>query len=110
MRRSGGLGYLGLSRRRNRRPLGYGRSFIFSLLDRFEHVAWLGDSRPVDLLLRLAVYLRGSGAVLPAPLKMLTYPLCFIAFQGAGVCLFLSHTNGRQGIKDRPALYFELAR
>jgi hypothetical protein len=98
------------SRRRNRRPLGYGRGFIFSLLDRLEHVARLGDSRPVDLLLRLAVYLRGSGAVLPAPLKMLTYPLCFIAFQGAGVCLFLSHTNGRQGVKDRPALYFELAR
>jgi hypothetical protein len=86
---------LGLSRRRNGRPLGYGRSFIFSLLDCLEHVARLGDSRPVDLLLWLAVYLRGPGAVLPAPLKVLTYPFCFI--------------DGRQGIKDRPALYFELA-
>ncbi len=112
MRWHGGPGCLGLgrSRRRNRRPLGYSRSFIFPLLDCLEHVARLGNSRPVDLLLRLAVYLRGAGAVLPAALKVLTYPLCFIAFQGAGVCLFLSHTNGRQGVKDRPALYFELAR
>jgi hypothetical protein len=104
-----GAGYLGLNRRRGERPLGYGRSFIFSLLDCLEHVARLGDSRPVDLLLWLAVYLRGPGAVLPATLKVLTYPLSFIAFQGAGVCLFLSHTDGRQGVKDRPALYFELA-
>jgi hypothetical protein len=109
MGRSGGPGCLWRSRRRNGRPLGYGRSFIFSLLDCLEHVARLGDSRPVDLLLWLAVYLRGPGAVLPAPLKVLTYPFCFIAFQRAGVCLFLSHTDGRQGIKDRPALYFELA-
>jgi hypothetical protein len=36
-----GLGRLGLNRLRNGRPLGYGRSFIFSLLDRLEDVAWL---------------------------------------------------------------------
>jgi hypothetical protein len=106
---SGGLGCLGLSRRRDGRPLGYGRSFIFSLLDRLEHVSRLGDSRPVDLLLWLAVDLRGARAVLAAPLKMLTDPFCFIAFQRAGVCLFFRHTHSRQGVKDRPALYFELA-
>ncbi len=106
---SGGPGCLGLSRRRNGRPLGHGRSFIFSLLDCLEHIARLGDSRPVDLLLWLAVYLSGPGAVLPATLKVLTYPFCFIAFQRAGVCLLFSHTYGCQGVKDRPALYFELA-
>jgi hypothetical protein len=106
---SGGPGCLRLSRWRSEGTLGYGRSFIFSLLDRLEHVARLGDSRPVDLLLRLAVYLRGAGAVLPATLKVLAYTFCFIAFQRAGVCLLFSHTYGCQGIKDRPALYFELA-
>ena len=105
---SGGPGCLGLGRR-NGRPLGYGRSFIFSLLDRLEHIARLGDSRPVDLLLGLALYLSRAGAVLTAPLKVLTYPFCFIAFQRAGVCLLFSHTYGCQGVKDRPALYFELA-
>lgn len=110
MRWSGRPGYLGLRRwRRNRRSLGYGRGFIFSLLDRLEHVAWLGDSRPIDPLLRLVVYLGSAGAILPATLKMLTYPFRFIAFQRAGVCLLFSHTYGCQGVKDRPALYFELA-
>jgi hypothetical protein len=106
---SGGLGCLGLSRRRNGGPLGYSRSFIFSLLDGLEHVARLGDPRPVDLLLRLAVCLCSSSTILPAALKVLTYPFCFIAFQRAGVCFLFSHTHGRQGVKDRPALYFELA-
>ncbi len=109
LRWSGGPGRLGRSRRWDRRPLGYRRSFIFSLLDCLEHVARLGDSRPVDLLLGLAFRFGGPGAVLPAPLEVLTYPFCFIAFQRAGVCLLLSHTDGRQGIKNRPALYFELA-
>jgi hypothetical protein len=106
---SGGPGCLGLGRRRNGRPLGYGGSFIFSLLDCLEHIARLGDSRPVDLLLWLAVYPSSAGAVLPATLKVLTYPFCFIAFQRAGVCFLLSHTYGCQGVKDSPALYFELA-
>jgi hypothetical protein len=80
---SGGPGCLRLSRRWSGRTLSYGRSFIFSLLDCLEHITRLGDSRPVDLLLWLAVYLRGPGAVLPATLKVLTYPFCFIAFQRA---------------------------
>jgi hypothetical protein len=95
--------------RRDGRPLRYGRSFVFSLLDCLEHIARLGDPRPIDLLLWLALYLRGTGAVLSATLKVLTYAFCFIAFQRAGVCLLFSHTYGCQGVKDRPALYFELA-
>jgi hypothetical protein len=106
---SGGSGCLGLGRRRNGRPLGYGRSFIFSLLDCLEHITRLRDSRPVDLLLRLAIYPSRASAVLPATLKVLTYPFCFIAFQRAGVCLLFSHTYGCQGVKDSPALNFELA-
>ncbi len=107
---SGGPGCLGLGWRGNGRPLGYGRSFIFSLLDCLEHIARLGDARPVDLLLWFGLYPRGGpGTVLPATLKVLTYPLCFIAFQRAGVCLLFSHTYSCQGVKNRPALYFELA-
>jgi hypothetical protein len=62
--------------------LGYSCGFIFSLLDSFEHVAWLGNSRPVDLLLGLAVHdLRGPGAILPGALEVLAYPLSFIFFE-----------------------------
>jgi hypothetical protein len=90
--------------------LGYRCGFIFSLLDCFEHIAGLGDPRPIDLLLRLALYLRCAGAVFAAAaVKVLADPLCFVAFQRARVCLLFSHTDVRQGVKDRPALYFQLA-
>ena len=72
-----------LGRNRNRRPLGYGCSFIFSLLNCLEHVAGFRYARPVDLLLRFALCLCGPGTVLPVPLKVLAYPLCFIFFQRA---------------------------
>src|SRR5258708_37722890 len=79
------LRYLGSGR-----PLGEGGSFIFSLLNCLEHVARLRNSRPVDLLLRLAVCgLRRPGAVLPTALKVLAHPLSFIFFERAGVCFFL---------------------
>jgi hypothetical protein len=66
----------------NGRPLGYGCGFIFSLLNSLEHVAWFGNSRPVDLLLGLAVHdLRGPGAILPGALEVLAYPLSFIFFE-----------------------------
>jgi hypothetical protein len=111
MRWSRWLGHLRLNRLGDRRPLGYGRSFIFSLLDCLKHVARFRYPRPVDLLLRLAaVWLHRPGAVLPAPVKVLTYPFCFIRFQRAGVCFLFGHTDVRQGIKDLPALHFELAR
>ena len=106
---SGRLGCLGLSHRWNARPLRSGRCFIFSLLNRLKHVARFRDSRPVDLLLRLALYFRRTGTVLPAAMKVLAYTLCFIRFQRARVCLLFGHTDGRQGVKDRPALYFQLA-
>jgi hypothetical protein len=62
--------------------LGYGCSFIFSLLNSLEHVAWLGNARPVDLLLRLAVHdPRGPGAILAGALEMLAHPLSFIFFE-----------------------------
>jgi hypothetical protein len=42
-------------------------------------------------------------------LEVLPYPLSFIFFEGAGVRLFLDHADVRQGVKDRPALHFQLA-
>jgi hypothetical protein len=90
--------------------LGHSRRFILALLNCFEHVAWLGYSRPVDLLLRLATLCLGRpGTVFPGALKVLAYPLGFIFFERAGVGFFLGHANVRQGVKDRPALYFQFA-
>jgi hypothetical protein len=106
---SGGPGCLRLSRWLNGRPLGHSRSIIFSLLNCLQHVAGLGYARPIDLLLWLALYLRGAGAILSATVKVLAYPFCFIAFQRTGVCFLFGHTNVRQGVKDRPALHFQLA-
>jgi hypothetical protein len=91
-------------------PLGYRCSFIFPLLNCLEHVAWLRYARPVDLLLRLAALcLRRAGSVLAAALKVLAYPFCFIFFERAGVGLLLGHADVGQGVKDRPALHFQLA-
>jgi hypothetical protein len=108
--RNRGPGRLGLSHLGSRRPLGYGRSFIFSLLNRLEHVARFRNSRPVDLLLGLAVGGPSrTGAVLPGALKVLAHPLRFIFFERAGVRLLLGHADVRQGIQDRPALHFQFA-
>jgi hypothetical protein len=73
---------LGLRCRGSGRPLGYGRSFIFTLLDCLEHVAGLRNARPVDLLLGLAVDDLGrAGAIFPTTLKVLANALRFIFFQ-----------------------------
>jgi hypothetical protein len=103
-------GSLGLNRRRRGRPLSDGRSFILTLLNCLEHIAGLGHARPVDLLLRLAgVYPSRPSAVLAATLKVLAHPFCFIFFERAGVGFFLGHADVGQGVKDRPALHFQLA-
>jgi hypothetical protein len=105
-----GLGRLGLRCLGSRRPLGYRRSFIFTLLNCLEHVAGLRNARPVDLLLGLVVDgPRRAGAILPTTLKVLAHPLRLIFFQRAGVCFLLGHADVRQGIQDRPALHFQFA-
>jgi len=104
------LGGLGRDRRWNGRPLSYRRSFILTLLNCLEHIAGLGHARPVDLLLRLAgVHPSRPSAVLAATLKVLAHPFCFIFFERAGVGLLLGHADVGQGVKDRPALHFQLA-
>jgi hypothetical protein len=61
-------------------------------------------------LLGLGVLYPGrTGAVSSGALKVLAHPLCFVFFERAGVRLFLGHADGRQGVKDRPALYFQFA-
>jgi hypothetical protein len=94
----------------SRRPLSYGRSFIFTLLNCLEHVAGLRNARPVNLLLGLVVdNLRRASAIFPTTLKVLAYALSFIFFQRAGVCFLLGHADVRQGIQDCPALHFQFA-
>jgi hypothetical protein len=108
--RRGRLDRLGLRSRGSGRPLSYGRSFILTLLNCLEHVARLGDARPVDLLLGLVVDDPGqTSAILPTTLKVLAHALSFIFFQRAGVCFLLGHADVRQGVQDRPALHFQFA-
>ncbi len=91
--------------------LGYGRSFILTLLNGLQHVAGFRNPRPINLLFRLVVYsLRRPGTVSAAgTLEVLAYALGFVFFKRAGVRLLLGHADSRQGVKDRPALYFQLA-
>jgi hypothetical protein len=91
--------------------LGYGRSFVLTLLNGLKHVAGLRNPRPINLLFRLVVYsLRRPGTVPAAgTLEMLAYPLGFVFFERAGVRFLLGHADSRQSVKDRPALYFQLA-
>ena len=101
---------LGLNRCRHGRPLSHGRSFILTLLNCLQHIARLGNARPVDLLLRLAgVYPSRPSAVLAATLKVQAHPFCFIFFERAGMRLLLGHADVRQGVKNRSALHFQLA-
>jgi hypothetical protein len=91
--------------------LSHGRSFVLTLLNRLKHVAGLRNSRPINLLFRLVVLgLRRPGTVPAAgTLEVLAYTLGFVFFERAGMRLFLGHADGRQGVKDCPALYFHLA-
>jgi len=102
---------LRLSGLRDGWTLGYGRSFVLTLLNGLKHVAWFGNPGPVNLLFRLAVCsLRRAGSVPAAgTLEVLAHPLGFVFFERAGVCLLLGHADSGQGVKDRPALYFQLA-
>ena len=91
--------------------LGYGRSFVLTLLNGLKHVAGLRNPRPINLLFRLIVYSLWRPSTVPAAgtLEMLAYPLGFVFFERAGVRLLLGHADSRQRVKDRPALYFQLA-
>jgi hypothetical protein len=90
--------------------MGYGRGFISALLNGLEHVARLRDARPVNLLLGLAdLSPLCSSAIFPGALKVLAHALGFVFLERAGVRFLFGHTNGRQGVKDRPAFHFQFA-
>jgi hypothetical protein len=102
---------LGLSRRRDCWPLGNSGSLIFSLLYGLENVTGLRYPRPVNLLLWFAVYLRRTRTIFAAAaVDVLAHTFSFVALQRTGVRLLFGHADVRQGIKNRPALYFQLAR
>jgi hypothetical protein len=91
--------------------LGYGRSFVLTLLNGLKHVAGLRNPGPVNLLFWLVVCSLRSPGTVPAasPLEVLAHTLGFVFFERAGVRLLLGHADSRQRVKDRPALYFQLA-
>jgi hypothetical protein len=104
-------GCLRLSGLRGGWTLGYGRSLVLTLLNSLEHVAGFRNPRPVNLLFWLIVCSLRSPGTVPAAgtLEVLAHPLGFVFFERAGVRLLLGHADSRQGVKDRPALYFQLA-
>jgi hypothetical protein len=81
-------------------------------LNGLEDVAGLRYPRPVNLLLRFVICLRRTPTVFAAAaaVDVLAHTFGFIALQGTGVRLLFGHADGRQGVKNRPALYFQLAR
>jgi hypothetical protein len=81
-------------------------------LNGFEHIAGLRHPRPVNLLLRFVICLCRTRTVsaAAAAVDVLAHTFRFVALQRTGVRLLLGHANVRQGVKNRPALYFQLAR
>jgi hypothetical protein len=74
-----------------------------------QHVSRLGDLRQVDLraeLIRRARPTAGSGAMVKVT-EVLTYLLCFVGFERAGVGLLLGDANLGQRFENLPALDFQ---
>jgi hypothetical protein len=65
--------------------LGYGRSFVLTLLNGLEHVAGLRNPRPVNLLFWLIVCSLRSPGTVPAAgtLEVLAHTLGFVFFERA---------------------------
>jgi hypothetical protein len=79
------LGCLRLSGLRSGWTLGYGRSFVLTLLNGLEHVAGLRNPRPVNLLFWLIVCSLRSPGTVPAAgtLEVLAHTLGFVFFERA---------------------------
>jgi hypothetical protein len=87
-----------------------GRLF-FSLLDGLEHVAGLGDARPVDLRLgRSIVAASCARSTGPAALKVRAHTLGFIELKRTGVRLLLGHTCDIEYVENSFALDFQFTR
>jgi len=86
---------------------------VRSLLDRFQHVAGLGNVGEIELRLDLLSARPASTRVLcrrsfPVSGKVLPHLLRFVRFDGTGVGLLFGDANGGKEIEDFLALDFQL--
>ncbi len=97
------------NRRRGNGALG---SLFFLLQHGLHHIARLGDTRQVDLRLRLrgcSLFRPGRGAFHASAVEERAYPLRLIVFQRTGMGLLLAHADLRQRVKNLFALDFQFA-
>ncbi len=97
------------NRRRGEGALG---SLFLLLQYGLHHIARLGDTRQVDLRLRLcgrSLSRSGRGAFHASAVEERAYPLRLIVFQRAGMGLLLAHTDLRQRVENLFALDFQFA-
>lgn len=101
--------YLCLGRRR-----GVSRSsglLFFALLYSLEHIARLGNARPVNLRFRFFLPLcRGLRGTPTATPQKGAYTVGLVRLNGTGMGLFLGNSAFRQCIQNRSTLNFEFSR
>jgi hypothetical protein len=79
-------------------------------LDRLENIAWLGNTRPVDLRLCRSFGARGSGRSGADTLEMNAHTLGFIELKRTGMRLLLGYAYIIKHVEDSSALYFQFTR
>jgi len=80
------------------------------LLDCFEHVSWLGDTRQVNLRLRSRIAALTAECATPDSLKVGSHTLGFVEFQRTRMRFLLGNADVVENIQNCPALNFQFAR
>jgi hypothetical protein len=85
-------------------------SFVVAALDRLQDVAGLGDTRPVNLGLRLRLYLRRIRGRASAPaMEVDANAFRFISFKRTGMGLLFRYANCGQNVQNFPAFNFQFS-
>jgi hypothetical protein len=87
---------------------------LFALLNGAQYITRLFDAGEVNLgtvAIAVIAAMAGGGCTAAATaLEMQTHTLGFIAFERAGVRLFLCHAHIIEDVENRPAFHLELTR
>ena len=86
---------------------------LLAFLDGAQYIAGLLDARQINLgtvTVAVPVVMPGRRTAAAAALEMQTHAFCFVAFERAGVGLFLFDAHIIKDIENCPALYFKLSR
>ena len=95
--------------RRGDWPRHWALCLFLPLLDCLQHIAGLGDARPVDLLWAATLTPAGAAAIAAAALKMGAHSLRFVTLKRAGMRLRLGHSHFTKNVQNRPTLDFKLS-